>query len=148
MSQMRDGEPQFYPAKPGGVQTDARDRDLSTVVCRLVLKTDDSQQLTARRAERREPPDDGTMSNANERGLSSYRFLSMTLRIRRRSIVVVTIMTSRREYLSLEAIDPRDGKRTTVLLSHERLMAVGRRSKGHAMECAEIVPMVLESSTE
>ena len=52
---------------------------------------------------------------------------------------------SRREGISLKAIDPSDGKlRATVQISFDRMQAVGRRSLGHASECGYIVPMILE----
>lgn len=50
---------------------------------------------------------------------------------------------TRREYLTVEAIEPGTGKLTPVLISHDRLRLVGRRSRGQALECGEFVPMVL-----
>lgn len=55
---------------------------------------------------------------------------------------------SRRDYLTLQAIEPNDGTLTAeVQISFERMQAVGRRSMGHAMECGIIVPMILEKPT-
>lgn len=55
---------------------------------------------------------------------------------------------SRRDYITLSAIDPRDGTLTCeVQISFERMQAVGRRSMGHAKECGHIVPMVLQMPT-
>lgn len=54
---------------------------------------------------------------------------------------------SRREYLTLEAVEPRDGSNCTVQISYDRMQAVGRRSMGHAKECAYIVPMILQKPT-
>lgn len=55
---------------------------------------------------------------------------------------------SRREHATLLAIEPKDGKLTCeVLISYERMQAVGRRSMGHAKECGFIVPMILQKPT-
>ncbi len=54
---------------------------------------------------------------------------------------------SRRNYLVLEAIDASDGRKCEVLISHERMLAVGRRSMAHAKECGIIVPKVLQQPT-
>jgi hypothetical protein len=51
---------------------------------------------------------------------------------------------SRRQFLIIAAIDPIDGKPCEVLISYDRMQAIGRRSMGHAMECAYIVPAVLQ----
>lgn len=51
---------------------------------------------------------------------------------------------SRRNYLSLAAIDPDGGKFVEVLVSYDRMQAVGRRSMAHAKECGIIVPTVLQ----
>src|SRR5688572_17879545 len=51
---------------------------------------------------------------------------------------------SRREYLSIQAIEPTDGSAVEVLISFERMQAVARRSKGHAKECGYCVPEVLQ----
>ncbi len=51
---------------------------------------------------------------------------------------------SRRKYLTLQAINPGDGTKCDVLVSHARMQAVGRRSMAHAKECAFIVPMILQ----
>jgi hypothetical protein len=55
---------------------------------------------------------------------------------------------SRRQYLTLLAIEPGDGTLSfEVQVSFERMQAVGRRSLGHAKECGYIVPMVLQKPT-
>jgi hypothetical protein len=55
---------------------------------------------------------------------------------------------SRRQYLTLQALDPETGQLTTsVQLSYDRLQAVGRRSLGHAKECGYIVPAILQGPT-
>ena len=51
---------------------------------------------------------------------------------------------SRRERLTLQAINPADGKLCEVHISFERMQAVGRRSLGHAKECGYIVPEILQ----
>ena len=53
---------------------------------------------------------------------------------------------SRRECLTIRAMDP-DGGECEVHLSYERIRAVGQRSMGQAMECARIVPAVLQNPT-
>jgi len=54
----------------------------------------------------------------------------------------------RRDYITLLAIEPKDGTLTCeVQISFERMQAVGRRSMGHAKECGLIVPMILEKPT-
>jgi hypothetical protein len=53
----------------------------------------------------------------------------------------------RRDGLRIEAVNPRDGKRCEVLISHARMQAVATRSMGHAKECAYIVPEILQSPT-
>jgi hypothetical protein len=55
---------------------------------------------------------------------------------------------SRRQYLTLQAINPDDGKLTAeVQISYERMQTVGKRSMGHAKECGIIVPMILKNPT-
>ena len=51
---------------------------------------------------------------------------------------------SRREMLTLEAVDPASGKPLVVQISHERLLTVARRSMGQAKEAAFIVPAILQ----
>ncbi len=51
---------------------------------------------------------------------------------------------SRRQYITIAAIDPKDGTPCEVMISFDRMQAIGRRSMGHAKECAHIVPMVLQ----
>lgn len=45
---------------------------------------------------------------------------------------------SRREYLTLDAVDPSTGKTCEVLISFDRMQVIGRRSMGHAKDCAFI----------
>jgi len=55
---------------------------------------------------------------------------------------------SRREYITLSAIEPKDGTLTCqILISHERMQAIVRRGMGHVKECGNIVPMILEKPT-
>src|SRR5947209_4239027 len=55
---------------------------------------------------------------------------------------------SRRQYLTLQALNPADGKLTAeVQVSFERMQVVGRRSLGHAKECGFTVPAILQSPT-
>jgi len=51
---------------------------------------------------------------------------------------------SRRDYLTIKAYDPATKGEIDVYLSHARLLAVGRRSKGQILEAAEVVPQVLQ----
>lgn len=53
----------------------------------------------------------------------------------------------RRDYLMIEAVDPADGTRCIVLISHQRIQAIGRRSMGQAKECAYTVPAILQKPT-
>lgn len=56
--------------------------------------------------------------------------------------------SSRRQYLTLLAIDPVDGKLSCeILVSYDRMQAVARRSLGHAKECGLIVPAILQCPT-
>ncbi|MEM9658773.1 MAG: hypothetical protein AAF961_10465 [Planctomycetota bacterium] len=52
---------------------------------------------------------------------------------------------SRREYLTLAALDPVTGQAGVVQISYDRMQAVGRRSMGHAKECGHLVPAILQS---
>ncbi len=54
---------------------------------------------------------------------------------------------SRRKYLKLQALDPIAGTLGEVLISFDRMHAIGRRSLGHAKECGIIVPMILQHPT-
>jgi len=55
---------------------------------------------------------------------------------------------SRRQYLTLQALDPITGKLTAeVQISYDRMQAVGRRSLGHAKECGYTVPAILQGPT-
>jgi hypothetical protein len=55
---------------------------------------------------------------------------------------------SRRQYLTLQAIEPKDGTLSCeVLISYDRMQAVARRSLGHAKECGLIVPAILQTPT-
>ncbi len=49
---------------------------------------------------------------------------------------------SRRQYLTLDALQP-DGSIDQVQISFDRMQTVGKRSMGHAKECAYIVPAIL-----
>jgi hypothetical protein len=51
---------------------------------------------------------------------------------------------ARRDYLTIEALNPADGKTCEVLISFDRMQTVGRRSMGHAKECGLIVPPILQ----
>lgn len=51
---------------------------------------------------------------------------------------------SRRDYLTIQALNPVDGTTCEVLISFDRMQAVGRRSMGHAKECGFIVPAILQ----
>jgi len=51
---------------------------------------------------------------------------------------------SRRQCLTLAAVDPTDGSNQTVQISYDRIQALGRRSRGHTKECACIMPMILQ----
>ena len=54
----------------------------------------------------------------------------------------------RRQYITLPAIEPKDGTLTCkVQISFNRMQVVARRSLGHAKECGEIVPSILSSPT-
>ena len=53
---------------------------------------------------------------------------------------------SRRQYITIAAAEP-DGSMCDVQISFERMQAVGRRSIGHAKECAFVVPMILQHPT-
>jgi hypothetical protein len=52
--------------------------------------------------------------------------------------------SSRRERLTIKAFDPVTGGEIEVYISYERLMAIGKRSKGQVMEVAEVVPQALQ----
>ena len=54
---------------------------------------------------------------------------------------------TRRDYLTIRAVNPDDGKTCEVLISFDRMQAVGRRSMGHAKECGYIVPAILQKPT-
>jgi hypothetical protein len=54
---------------------------------------------------------------------------------------------SRRDYLTVEAINPIDGKTCEVFISYDRMRTVGMRSMGHAKECGYIVPAILQKPT-
>jgi hypothetical protein len=51
----------------------------------------------------------------------------------------------RRKYITVEAVNPQDGKNFGVQICYQRIQAVGRRSKGQAMECGRIVPAISQS---
>lgn len=52
-----------------------------------------------------------------------------------------------RNYLTLEAISPKDGKLWEVRISTARIEAIGKRTKGQVLECAYVVPQVLKAPT-
>jgi hypothetical protein len=52
---------------------------------------------------------------------------------------------SRRRYITIAAMDPVTRGACEVMISYDRMQAVGRRSVGHAKECAFIVPAILQS---
>ena len=54
---------------------------------------------------------------------------------------------SRRRYITIAAVDPTTGETCDVMISYDRIQTVGRRSLGHAKECAFIVPAVLQHPT-
>lgn len=55
---------------------------------------------------------------------------------------------SRRQYLTLQALDPLTGQLTAeVQISYDRMQTVGKRSLGHAQECGRIVPVILQQPT-
>lgn len=51
---------------------------------------------------------------------------------------------TRRACLGISAINPHDGTPMVVMISFNRLQAVGRRSVGQALECGRIVPYILQ----
>lgn len=53
----------------------------------------------------------------------------------------------RRDFILLDAVDPADGKPCKVQISHDRLMAVAKRSIGQTKECGYIVPEILQKPT-
>jgi hypothetical protein len=55
-----------------------------------------------------------------------------------------TRQKTRREYLTVGAIDPISGKEFNVLMSYERIKEMGSRSYGQVLECGELVPIVLK----
>jgi len=55
---------------------------------------------------------------------------------------------SRRQYITLQAIEPKDGTLSCeIQIAFDRMQAVGRRSMGHAKECGIILPMILQKPT-
>lgn len=54
---------------------------------------------------------------------------------------------SRRQYITIAAVDPKEGKTCEVMISYDRMQAVGKRSMVHAKECAYVVPMILQRPT-
>ena len=51
---------------------------------------------------------------------------------------------SRRQRITLQAVNPADGKACAVQISFQRMQAVATRSLGHAKECGIIVPHILQ----
>jgi hypothetical protein len=55
---------------------------------------------------------------------------------------------SRRQYITLQAIEPKDGTLSCeIQISFDRMQAVGRCSMGHAKECGIILPTILQKPT-
>ena len=54
---------------------------------------------------------------------------------------------SRRQMLTLQAVNPVDGKTCEVLISFDRMQAVAKRGMGQAKECGLIVPAILQKPT-
>jgi hypothetical protein len=52
--------------------------------------------------------------------------------------------SSRRQYITIAAVDPVARTSCEVMVSYDRMQTVGRRSLGQAKECAYIVPAVLQ----
>ncbi|MFC1634135.1 hypothetical protein ACFL5Z_04785 [Planctomycetota bacterium] len=50
----------------------------------------------------------------------------------------------RREMLALQAVEPGMGKLMTVYVSHRRLMALKKRTKGQILEAGELLPYVIQ----
>jgi hypothetical protein len=50
----------------------------------------------------------------------------------------------RRERLTIKAFDPVTGGEMDIYISHQRLQAVGKRSRGQVMEAAFVIPQVLQ----
>jgi hypothetical protein len=51
---------------------------------------------------------------------------------------------SRRDRLTIKAWDPITGGEMDVYISQERLLAIGKRSRGQILETAELVPQALQ----
>jgi hypothetical protein len=51
---------------------------------------------------------------------------------------------SRRELLTVKAFDPVTGSEIDVYISQERLLAIGKRSRGQTLEAAYLVPQALQ----
>lgn len=54
---------------------------------------------------------------------------------------------SRRDFLSIAALNPIDNATCDVFVSFDRMQAVGRRSLGHVKECGYLVPEILQQPT-
>jgi hypothetical protein len=54
---------------------------------------------------------------------------------------------SRRDLLTLQAVNPVNGSMGEVQVSFDRMQAVGKRSVGQAKECGFIVPAILQGPT-
>lgn len=55
--------------------------------------------------------------------------------------------SNRREYLTVEGFNPEDSGTCEILLSYNRIQAVGRRGLGFAKECGYTLPMILQNPT-
>ncbi len=51
------------------------------------------------------------------------------------------------ETCAIEALEPITGKTHVVCVSPRAIVAAGKRSMGQALECAELVPLVLQKPT-
>lgn len=55
-----------------------------------------------------------------------------------------TKQKTRREYITIEGIDPVKGKLMQILISHERLHNICTRSMGQVLEAGEFVQLILK----
>ena len=52
---------------------------------------------------------------------------------------------NRRQNLKIQAIDPQTGRRDYIVISYDRLLQVGKRSKGQTMEAAYTLPDAVQN---
>lgn len=57
---------------------------------------------------------------------------------------MTTDKKTRRQQATVEAIDPITGKKFAVLVNQKRLHEVSKRGRGHILEAAEFVPIILQ----